>query len=256
MTPTPDDLFALFGSLGAGLCCGLPLLIFAGIAFYAARKHTQNMAQINSAAPTKISTLKPANRLVRLEGVIKKVHEAIDGPPELPLAFVRLKVEVYQSDSDGSGWRGAGDKLRASPFLLEDETGTVWVDPQGLDKLSLGEGIVPATREIAEAAAILTGINPVVFNAQSRAQLWELRGGQRVTVIGAVTQRDGQLVVGKLKDNPFVVTSRLGNIVQVQTQQQIKTGWTMAAILGIPGLLAICCGVVSAGVALIRMLQQ
>lgn len=255
MTPTPDNVFSILGWLGIALCCGLPLLLFAGITFYAARKHTQNMAQINSAAPTKISTLKPDNRLVRLEGVIKKVHEAIDGPPESPLAFVRLKVEVYQSDSDGSGWRGAGDKVRATAFQLEDETGAVWVDPQGLDKLSLGEGIVPATRETAEAAAILTGINPVVFNTQSRAQLWELRGGQRVTVIGAVTQRDGTLVVGKLKDNPFVITSLLGADVQVQSQKQAKTSWVMTAILGIPGLLALCCGLIGALVSLLRQLQ-
>lgn len=255
MTPTPEDFLRILAWLGVALCCGLPLLLFAGIALYAARKHTQNMESINSAAPTKISTLKPANRLVRLEGVIKKVHEAIDGPPESPLALARLKVEVYERDSDGSGWRGAGDKLRTSPFLLEDETGSVWVDPQGVDKLSLGEGVVP-TREAAEAAAIQVGIAPGLLNLESRAQLWELRGGQRVTVVGAVTQRDGQLVVGKLKDNPFVVTSLLGAEVQAQSQKQAKTGWGMAALLGIPGLLAVCCGVIGALVALIGMLQK
>lgn len=167
----------------------MPLLIFAAIAFHAARKHTSNLAKINRAEETKIAALQPFNQLVRLEGVIKQVPQLIDGPPEAPLAFVRLKVEVYERDTDmrrddESGWRSAGDKLRATPFLLEDETGAVWVDPQRLDKVSLGEGSVP-TRE-AEAAAILTDTI--------------------LTDIGAVTQREGKAVVAKLEDGQHLGT--------------------------------------------------
>jgi len=253
---TGDDFMSVLGYLGIAFCCGLPLLIFAAVALYAARKHTQNIAQINSAVPTKISTLKPGSQLVRLEGIIKQVPQPIDGPPETPLALVRLKVEVYDRDYEmdahtESRWRPADDKLRAVPFLLEDDTGTVWVDPQGVNKHHLGEGIVPS-HEVAEAAAILTGINPVLLNAPHRAQLWELRGGQRVTVIGAVSQRNGSLVVGKLKDNPFIITALLGEAVQVPSQQQARTGWIFSAILGIPGLLALCCGLLGVLVALIR----
>ncbi len=262
MTPTPEDLLRIFAWLGGGLCCGLPLLIFAAVAFYAWRKHTQNLAVLNSAAVTKIAALKPSDRLVRLEGVIKQVPHALDGPPESPLAFVRLKVEIYERDTETRrdrdhefGWRAAGDKIRSVPFLLEDETGSVWVDPQGLDKVSLGEGIVP-TREAAEAAAIQVGIDPRLFNLKSRARLWELRGGQRVTVIGVVSQRDGRLMVGKSKDAPFVVTSLLGEAVQVQTGKQAQTGRTMAIVFGAVGLVAICCGTLGSLFALISSLQK
>jgi hypothetical protein len=86
-----------------------------------------------------------------------------------------LRVEVYNRNYE-SGWRPAGDQLRATSFLLEDETGTVWVDAQGVDKYQLGEGVIPS-REAAETAAILTGIPPVNLNADYRAWLWELRGG-------------------------------------------------------------------------------
>lgn len=255
-----EDFLRVLFWLGGGLCCGVPLLIFAGVAFYAWRKHTQNLAILSSAAVTKISALRPSNQPVRLEGVIKEVPQALDGPPEAPLAFVRLKVEVYERDTDmrrdrdqdhQTGWRGAGDKTRSVPFLLADESGSVWVDPQGLDKISLGEGIVP-TREAAEEAAIQVGIDPSVFNLESRARLWELRGGQRVTVIGVASQRDGQLVVSKGKDAPFVVTSLLGDAVQVQTGQQAQTGRTMAIVFGVMGLLAICCGLLGALVSLLQ----
>lgn len=243
MTSGEDFLRMLFW-LGGGLCCGVSFWLFAAISFYAWRKHTKNLAILNSAVATPIAALKPSNQLVRLEGVIKQVPQAIDGPPEAALAVVRLKVEVYEQGED-SGWRVAGDKIRAVPFLLEDETGSVWVDPQGLDKVSLGEGIVPS-REAAEAAAIQVGIDPRVFNLDSRAWLWELRGGQRVTVIGITTQRNGQLVIAKSKDAPFVVTSLLGEAVQVQTGKQAKTGQTMAIIFGVVGLLVICCGALGA----------
>lgn len=254
MTPTPEDIFAILGSLGIALCCGLPLLMFAGITLYAARKHTQNAAQINSAVASKISTLKPGNQLVRLEGIIKEVPDRIDGPAESPLALIRLRVEVRNGD-ESSGWSAAGDKLRAVQFRLEDETGSIMVDPQGLDEISLGEGSLPASFEIAEAAAILTGIPPIVLQGETRLRLWELRGGQRVTVVGTVIQRDGTLMLAKVKKSQLIVTSLLAGNVQVQTQQQIKTAWVLTAVLGIPGLLGLCCGLGSMAVALFRILQ-
>ncbi len=247
-----DNLPAILGGLGIALCCGLPLLLFAAVTFYAARKHGQNVEQINRAVSSKIATLKPGNQLVRLEGVIKEVPNAIDGPAESPLAVLRLKVEEYKDDE--SGWGGAGDKVRTAPFLLDDGSGSIWVDPQGLDKHSLGDAMTPAGDK-AEAAAILLGLPLIILHGQTRSQLWELRGGQRVTVIGVVQQRDGKLLVAKSKSQVFIVSSRLGTGIQVQSQQQVKTAWVYTAILGIPGILAVCCGLVFLVTTLIRMFQ-
>jgi hypothetical protein len=79
---TGDTFMSIVGYLGIALCCGLPLLIFAAIALYAARKHTQTVAEIQRAVPAKISSLKPLGQLVRLEGVIKEVPQPLDGPPK------------------------------------------------------------------------------------------------------------------------------------------------------------------------------
>lgn len=178
--------------------------------------------------------------LVRLEGIISEVPNRIDGPEESALAFIRLKVEEF--DSDEGGWKGAGDKLRGVPFRLEDETGSIWIDPQGLDKLSLAEGHQLGDQAAAEDAAILTGLNPVVLRGQTRCTLWELRKGQRITVVGTVQQREGTLLVAKDKKQPFLVTSLLGNSVQVQLKQFAKRAWVMTAVLGGLGLLGFCCG--------------
>jgi len=215
-------------------------LIFAAVTFFAGRKHSRNETLINSAAPSPISALKPGSQLVRLEGIIKDVPNKIDGPAESPLALIRLKVEEF--DSDEGGWKGAGDKIQAVPFRLEDETGSIWVDPQGLDKHSLGEGHQLGDQAAAEAAAILAGLNPVVLRGQTRSTLWELRGGQRVTIIGTVMNRDGSLVIARDKKQPLIITSMLGNSVQVQLHEQVKRAWIMTGILGMLGLVGICCG--------------
>ncbi len=209
------------------------------ITFLSGKKHSQNEAFVNQASPSSISTLQVGRNLVRLEGIIQEIPNRIDGPDETALAFIRLKVEQY--DSDEGGWKGAGDKLRGVPFRLEDETGSIWIDPQGLDKLSLGEGIhvVPSA---AESAAILVGLNLAVLRGETRCTLWELRKGQRVTVVGTVQQREGTLLVAKDKKQPLIVTSLLGNAVQVQLKQFAKRAWVMTAVLGGLGLMGFCCG--------------
>lgn len=66
----------------------------------------------------------------------------------------------------------------------------------------------------------------------------------------------GLPLVGKSKDAPFVITSLLGEAVQVQTGKQAQTGRTMAIVFGAVGVAAICCGVLGALVALIGVLQK
>jgi hypothetical protein len=88
---------------------------------------------VGAAKKTTVAALQAGPGLVRLEGHIAQVPQAFDGPAEVALAYVRLKVEVYESDSDGSGWRGLTDKARCVHFQLDDGSGAVWVD-----NLSLG----------------------------------------------------------------------------------------------------------------------
>jgi hypothetical protein len=167
---------------------------------------------------------------------------------------VRLQV-IAPSSGDDSGAGAGGDKICSVPFKVQDDTGSIWVDPQGLDKISLGGGSVPATLAIAEAAAIQTGLPLDVLQGGGSVHLWELRGGQRVTVVGMVSQWDGGLVVKKIKKNPLIVSTLLGTNVQVETQKQVKTAWIFTALLGIPGVLILLCGLGMMLVNLIGVLQ-
>ncbi len=250
---SPDQLFAILGWLGVSLCCGLPLLAFAAILFFTARKRGQTGSAVKAVRTTTVATLQPGAKLARLQGRIVPPPSAIDGPAETALVYLRLKVEVYESDSDDSGWKGLTDKARGVPFLLEDGSGAVWVNPDGLDKQLLGNGIVPNDDQI-QAACLLLGISPGILRGQLRFWLWELRAGQTITVVGAPVQGPNGLTLVKTSGQPFIVSPMAGAAVENAISIQTKTATVWTLVLGIPGLLALCCGLGGAAVALVKML--
>lgn len=138
------------------------------------------------------------------------------------------------------------DRVQTRPFLLDDGTGTVWVDPAGLDRFLLGEGFVP---EGADRAAALqaVGLPPTL---EGPVQVWALRTGQEVTVVGTVQQRGDPMVIAQAKGQPLVVSPGDLPNVAVQTRQQSTGAWIG---LGVLGLVALCLLAVSA-IMLIRAL--
>ncbi len=252
-TFSPDQLFAILGWLGVSLCCGLPLLAFAAILFFTARKRGQTGSAVKAVRTTTVAALQPGAKLARLQGRIVPPASALDGPAETPLVYLRLKVEVYDSDSDDSGWKGLTDKARGVPFPLDDGSGAVWVNPDGLDKQLLGNGIVPNDDQI-QAACLLLGISPDMGRVQLRFWLWEFRAGQTITVVGTPVQGPNGLTLVKVSGQPFIVSPMAGATIEnaISTQTKTATVWTF--VLGIPGLLALCCGLTGAVVMLVKML--
>jgi hypothetical protein len=252
-TYTPDQLFAILGWLGVSLCCGLPLLLFAAILFFTARKRGQTGSAVKAVRTTTVVALHPGAKLARLHGRIASPPSAIDGPADAALVYLRLKVEIYDSDSDDSGWKGLTDKARGVPFQLDDGSGAVWVNPDGLDKQLLGNGIVPNDDQI-QAACLLLGISPDMLRGQLRFWLWELRAGQAITVVGAPVQGPNGLTLVKASGQPFIVSPMDGAMIEnaISTQTKTATVWTF--VLGIPGLLALCCGLTGVVVMLVKML--
>ncbi len=256
MTAFPfEDFIAVFAWLGGACFCGILPLGFAAILFFSARKRRKTGSAVGTARKTTAAAVTPEAGLVRLQGQIAPHAAPIDGAPETGLVYLRLKVELYESDSDGSGWRGLTDKARGIPFQLNDGTGALWVDPEGLDKYLLGAGITP-TQEQVEAACILLGIDPNILRGQLRFTLWELRAGQTVTVAGTPAQGPQGLTLAKVQGQPFVVSPLLGQAIDANLSSQTKTAQTWTLILGIPGILFLLCGLGGALVSLVRVLTQ
>jgi len=252
---SPDQLFSILGWLGVSLCCGLPLLIFAAILFFSARKRGQTGLAVKAAKPISIATLQPGAKLARLQGRIVAPTGALDGPAEAALVYLRLKVEIYDSDSEDSGWKGLTDKSRGVPFQLDDGSGAAWVNPDGLDKQLLGTGILPDDDQIQTACTLL-GISTDVLRGQLRFWLWEFRAGQTVTVVGAPVQGPNGLTLVKASGQPFIVSPLVGAAIENAISTQTKTASVWTFVLGIPGLLALCCGLAGASVMLVKVLTS
>lgn len=255
MVSLPENVIGIIACLGGACLCGLVPIGIAAILFFTSRKRGKVGSAVATAKRTSIAALQAGPGLVRLEGKIAQVPQAFDGPAEAALAYLRLKVEVYESDEDGSGWRGLTDKFRSVPFQLGDGSGAVWVNPEGLDKQLLGEGFVPNNDQI-QAACILLGISPKILRGQLRFRMWELRSGQDVAVVGSVAQGPNGLEIVRTQGQPFVVSTLLGAQVDSTIAGQAKKAKTWMLILGIPGLVFLLCGLGSALVLLIQLLMK
>ncbi len=237
------------GSTLPQLLCSCGSLFFAGVAavfavllLRSARQRQQLQTTLASIPLQSVADLQPGQGLVRLRGVIAQVPEPV--PPLLDIAVVRVALETGRPGRED---RQQMDRVQARPFLLDDGTGTVWVDPTGLDRFLLGEGI---TLEDAERAAALQAVGLPSTLRAGPVQAWVLRTGQEVTVVGTVQQKGDQTVIAKAKGQPLVVAP--GDIpdVAVQTGRQSTGAWVGAGVLG----LIILCLLSASGVLLIRAL--
>ena len=250
-----ENSIAIFAWLGGACFCGILPLGFAAILFFTARKRGQVGSAVGTAKKATVATLQPGTGLVRLQGRIAPSDNAIDGSAENALVYVRLKVEKYESGDISHGWNGLTDKARSIPFQLDDGSGAVWVNPEGLDKQLLGDGFTPNDDQI-QAACILLGISLKIFAGQLRFCLWELRAGQAVSVVGGVFQGQKGLEIARVQGQPYVVSPLLGQAVDGKISTQSKLARTWMLVLGIPGALFLLCGLGGALITLIRVLMN
>jgi hypothetical protein len=253
-TPNFESIIAIFAWLGVSCFCGLAPLGFAAILFFSARKRERIGSEISTAKRTTIAALRPENGLVRLQGKIAPNVKAIDGAPENALVYVRLKVEVYEAGDENSGWKGLITKDRSVSFELNDGSGTVLVNPEGLDNQLIGTGVVP-TEEQIQTTCILLGISTGILRGHLRFTLWELRAGQTLTVVGTPIQGQNGLELAKLPGKTFVVSPLLGQAVDGRISTQTKKAQVWTYILGIPGALFLLCGLGGAAYSLISVLM-
>lgn len=236
------------GSVLPQLFCSCGSLFFAVVAavflvilIRSARQRQRLQTTLANIPLQSVAALRPGPGLVRLKGVIAQVPEPV--PPLLDIAVVRVAIKTGRPGEED---RQQMDRVQVRPFLLDDGTGTVWVDPTGLDRFLLGEGFIP---EDADRAAALqaVGLPPTL---DGPVQVWALRVGQEVTVVGTIQQRGDQTVIAKAKGQPLVVAP--GDIpdIAVQTRRQSTGAWVGVGLLG----LLILCLLSVAGITLIRVL--
>ena len=236
------------GSVLPQLLCSCGALFFAVVAAVflvllvrSARQRQRLQTTLANIPLQSVAALRPGQGLVRLKGVIAQVPEPV--PPLLDIAVVRVAIKTGRPGQEN---RQQMDRVQMRPFLLDDGTGTVWVDPTGLDRFVLGEGFVPEGAD-RTAALQAVGLPP---GLDGPVQVWALRAGQEVTVVGTVQQRGDQTVIAKAKGQPLVVSP--GDIPDALAQmgKQSTGAWVLVGVLG----LLILCLLTVAGITLIRVL--
>lgn len=249
-----ENVLSILAWLAGSVCCGLLPLGFAAILFFTARKRGQVGSAVGAARKGTVAELQAGGGLRRLQGRIAALANPIDGATENGVAYLRLKVEVYERDlEETSGWRGLTEQARSIPFQFEDGSGAVWVNPDGLDKQMLGEGVVPDENQI-QAACVLLGISPKILRGQLRYRMWELRAGQSVTVVGPVVQGENGLEVRRVQGQPFIISPLVGQAVDANISSQTKKARIWMLVLGIPGAIMLVCTLGGALIAVIRAL--
>ena len=230
--PSIDLLHKVFGWPGIAVFCGVLPLVCAGLLVKIAMKNLQ-VQWVTRTPLVTVSTLLPSIQPVRLKGRIAGITQPLTERDTAGYAVLGIRVEALD---EKNGWETRIFRLQTTPFWLDDGTGLIVVYPARLDREFLGEGIDASQDHVVEVTQIL-GCSPShVQEPGLRFRLWELQKDQRVTVVGAVFERDGQRCIAKAEGHPLVITTMDEDSLGVHSNRQMKVALFWAAVLGLPGL--------------------
>jgi hypothetical protein len=115
---------------------------------------------------------------------------------------------------------------------------------------------VPDQAQVEEIIQVM-GCSPAQAREPGmRFRAWELRCGQRVTVVGVIHKKDGGIVIAKAEGQPMIVTTLDESSLDVQTTRQSRPALFWAAILGIPGLFVLIVAGIEWGKMLVKLVSK
>jgi len=175
-----------------------------------------------------IGALQPGQGPVRVNGRITRVAEALDEDRKTPLAILRLLIE----EQGENGWKKRLDETRSAPFMLDDGSGSIWVQADKLDTESLGEGIYTSALEAEKALLILKRPLSLARGKGLRYRLWKVRQGDRITVCGQVVQ---QMVLSDMEERKPPVVGKMVASPAGQKQPRPATLGMIGALITFGG---------------------
>jgi len=244
-------LWVLMGiSIGLGIFGGGLLISSLFILLRGGNPQKVVVEQNRSAKCTPIAELQPGMDSVTLRGTISEVVEPVNPDSPIPQAMLRLRVEALEENPANGEmeWKSRTDRMKVSPFQLKDSSGSVWVDARQMEKYRLmDDSFIPSKAQINEMMNLLDISSEVTEGWRVRYQMWELQENQVVTVIGSVLQAEGQTYIGKLQDQPMIITPLEPKGMKVKVEKIVRTplNWSLIGGLGLLGIVLLCLAWVS-----------
>ncbi|ERH10410.1 MAG: hypothetical protein J07HX64_02184 [halophilic archaeon J07HX64] len=217
---------SLFGVFGVVFWL-VQILVSSGVAYYGWRRRAAG-SRMSETEISQMSDLQSGR--VAITGTVRPVSD--DATVRSPIgqtdavAF-RTAVEEYVGDSDGGGhWNRIYNRAEVRPFLVDDETGTVRIDPpsdteQRLDwhRRNVGVGseapaaiqsFVEREQEVEETNEYELG--PLTLGDRRRYTEGVVEPGERAYVLGSARETSGWGDVSYVIDEPagedFVIADR------------------------------------------------
>lgn len=230
---------------------GLVALAIAGLFVYNGRQYRQQSAHVESARPSTAEDLKPG--LSKVRGTVRLAEGAVVDVPwvEGDAVAARLTVEAYRDRVVDmfDGWKTLLEATETVSFLVEDDTGTVRVDPTDegrieieteTDYVSGSEMPSQEVKEYIEQVApdedgLVSGTDPRRYGTGTIAV------GDEVVVVGEVQRGaaswDDEFVLASPPDpNSFVLTRK--TVEQLTTERE-RAGVVLYAIGGFLGVIGV-----------------
>ncbi|HEY9075530.1 MAG TPA: hypothetical protein VIO61_03230 [Anaerolineaceae bacterium] len=253
----------LFTLMPFFICFGGVFLVIGGIFIVlmvsGAGQWSRLAKNVLNAKPVHLASANRQSGIVRVHGRISAIDHPVETPSGARLALLRLRAEGrrYRGYKEGYRTTSLFDKTIARPFMLDDGTGTAWVQPLPLDKRLLGSGTSPTYEQVVEVLELL-GMDystcGAVYN-RDHFTLWSLQQDQELTIIGPLSARGEQAFLEK-QGADFVTLTTLDDTA---IQKEVEGGKKKTRILTIfvAALLAIfaavpICGLIMLIVTMLR----
>ena len=144
------------------------------------------------------------------------------------------------------------DITSVAPFLLEDDTGSVLIHPDGAD-VDRPEKVVDRFEQASQVQGDGGGFLATLLRATNdsgtlgfQREEWILRPGARLYVQGEVADRTGQLAFARPRDKgPFLVSTRSEEEIVASSERTAKLALAGAGVAGVVGLVLLVAGAVA-----------
>jgi hypothetical protein len=179
--------------------------LFIGILMAGQRQWSGVKSIILKATPVSIHDFSPQLKLVRVTGEISQIRELLDSQ-DPTLAMLKVQINGWKHAYHEYG--GVWGKTKATPFLINAGTGSLWIDPRPIDSRQLGDGTQLDYEQIRRPCQILgVDVDKVTPGTSDLSCLiWEWRVGQRLTIFGKLQRNNGEWTITRLRGQPMIVS--------------------------------------------------